>query len=156
MNEQKNLKRYCKSNFTLVLPSLPIPMRFSVHPFHEIKWACVSLWSYKELMQQTFTGDIQQCLTWTIDVFELVESAHVVKFILVNQGQQIGECKIVIDEDKKIYFVSSIVIVPNLQKNWIGKHIYRDVIIPKFTHTHPWYTFVPWPEQTVLGKKLWQ
>jgi len=129
-------------------------MDFEIQPLKEIQWKVSALHGYAEVLQKKFTKDIETCLNNIISVFES-QSGDIYRFILTNQWEHIWDCKVIIDNTQKIFYVSSIAIVPNLQKKWISKKFYTTVIIPKFSTLYPWYIFAPWIEQTDLWKKLW-
>jgi hypothetical protein len=128
-------------------------MNFESKTMAQIKGQVSELYGYENIAKQQFWWDITRCLNETISVFKL-QSWDIYRFILTNQWQQLWDCKVIVDHSKKVYYVSSIAIVPNLQKKWIWGGFYDQYLIPEFSHLHPWYVFVAWPEQTALGKKL--
>lgn len=128
-------------------------MDFKKHPFSEIKWKVQELWWYADVLKKKFEWDIVVCLEGEVDIYH-TDTDPIDRYVLVFGGQQIADCKVVIDHFNKNYFVSSIAILPNLQKNWIASKLYKDIIIPNMKNKYPEYPFVPAPEQTDAWKRL--
>jgi len=128
-------------------------MDFTEHNLPQIKNKVSSICSYADILKLKYIWDIEQCLNDTIDLY-FSDMWDIKRFIIAHNGQQIGDCKIVVDQKQKNYFVSSIAIVENLQKNWITSSLYKKIIIPKMEILHPGFEFVAAPKQTNLWKKL--
>lgn len=99
-------------------------MDFREHELVHIKNKVSSLYSYADILKLKYQGDVEKCLQDTIDLY-FSDMWDVKRFIIVHNGQQIGDCKIVVNKDNNNYFVSSIAIVENLQKNWIASSLYK-------------------------------
>lgn len=128
-------------------------MDFKEHELSEIKWKTSNIWWYVEILQTMFNWNIYDCLSWTIDIY-YTNTDPVDRYILVFDGEQIADCKVIADHSKKTFFVSSIAVISNLQKNWIASKLYNEIIIPKMKKKYPKYWFVPSWLQTDLWKKL--
>ncbi len=90
-------------------------MDFREHEFVEIKNKVSSIHWYADILKLKYQWDVEKCLHDEIDLY-FSDTWDVKRFVIVHNGEQIGDCKIVVDQVNKNYFVSSIAIVQNLQK----------------------------------------